>query len=208
MEEQSIQATSYHLRGSKPLYYRPGDYLPPVGRQDPDYDQVLWKLQHQDGMTNRIDFSRSLFVALFFACEPNDQDGSVTALTIQPHYIYPPQNPTRPDLDDPRYRRGFAYEVHNAFRPDLDDYRYRSQHAVLVTAYGGTIPRGPADPATRTWQVPAAHKPAIRDYLERFHAISGETLLPDIQGAVSAQRKRMQQLTPRELRELTTNPSP
>jgi len=203
MEEEAIQATSHHLRGSKPLHHRLG-YIPPLGTLEPEYDQILWKLQHQDGLTNRIDFTRSLFVALFFACEPNGLDGSVTALTIPPHYTYPTRNPTRRDLDDPRYRRGVAYDVRRDFRQDLDDPRYSSQHAVLVTAWGGTIPRGSA---TLTCRVPAAQKPMIQNHLERFHAISGETLFPDMRGAIDAQRTRMQQLTQRELLDLTTIPS-
>lgn len=53
----------------------------------PDYDDwIAWLalIQHYGGPTRLLDFTRSLFLGLFFACEGTDQDSAMWMIDTQP----------------------------------------------------------------------------------------------------------------------------
>ena len=178
LEMSFVHSALHHLRGSKALGHA-FENLP--DRSSLEYEQVLWKIQHQGGLTNQVDFTRSWLVALFFASEPNGLDGSVISLPTHSYY---------------------AREGGFIFWQDLDEPRLKSQRAVLIHPRGGKIRR---DERVQSWKVPEEHKLAIRDYLEQFHGISEESLFPDIQGAVRHQYKRMKNITKCDLRYYLNN---
>lgn len=178
LEIHFVHSALHHLRGSKALGHA-FENLP--DRSSSEYKQILWKIQHQGGLTNQVDFTRSWLVALFFASEPNGQDGSVISLPTHSYY---------------------AQEGGFVFWQDLDEPRLKSQRAVLIHPQSGEIRR---DKSVQSWKVPKGHKLAIRDYLEQFHGISEESLFPDIQGAVRHQHKRMKRITGCDLRRYLKN---
>lgn len=181
LEDWILQVARQHRRArpSKPL-------APPLAGTvlQPDHfdwnsedERALWDLRHHGGPANRIDFSRSLYVALFFACEPatdkdgHERPGAVIALAVDPYYVR-----------------------------EFDIPRARSQHAVLIPAAAGILDR--CNPALAAWPVPADHKQALRDHLNRMHGISEEVLFPDILGAVRAIPRKLKRATPDELEAL------
>ena len=174
LEDQIMQVARQHRRArpSKPG----GDEVPQPVHVDWNYEDqlVMWVLRHHDGPINRIDFSRSLYVALYFACEPatdkngHEQPGAVIALAVHPDYVR-----------------------------EFDIPRARSQRAVLIYAENGILDR--QDPGLAAWPVPAAHKQALRGHLEQMHAISEEVLFPDIPGAARSISRKLKRATPDEL---------
>ena len=181
LEGWIMQVARQHRRARppKPLVPPLPGAVPRPDHFDWNYEdeRALWVLRHHDGPANRIDFSRSLYVALYFACEPatdkdgHEQPGAVIALAVHPYYVR-----------------------------EFDIPRARSQHAVLIPAGAGILNR--QDPRLAAWPVPAVHKQALRDYLERMHGISEEVLFPDILGAVRAIPRKLKQATPDELEDL------
>lgn len=165
-EDEKAQLFKEHMARERPLRERQLEFA-----------RSEWRLQHQDGITNGFDCTRSLPVALWFACQPvvdavgwpkaEDRDGAVIAL-------YPPR---QTDLENPS--------------PSLegpDDPRYSAQYAVLLPLNNGCLSRHRTE---RTWRVPAGHKAPLLNYLRAMHSITAESLFPDIQGAVQSQKSRL-----------------
>ena len=181
LEDQIMQVTRQHRRARppKPLVQPLAGSIPQPDHFDWDYEdeRALWVLRHHDGPANRIDFSRSLYVALYFACEPatnkdgHERPGAVIAMAVHPYYVR-----------------------------EFDIPRARSQHAVLISAEAGILDH--RDPCLAAWPVPAAHKQALRDHLERMHGISEEVLFPDILGAARSIPRQLKRATPDELEAL------
>ncbi len=174
LEDQIMQVALQHHRA------RPSksgsDDVSQTNHDDWNYDDqlILWVLRHHDGPINRIDFSRSLYIALYFACEPatdengHEQPGAVIALAVDPYHVR-----------------------------EFDIPRARSQHAVLIHAKNGILDR--QNPCLAAWPVPAAHKQDLRNHLKQMHAISGEVLFPDIPGAERSISRLLKRATPAEL---------
>ena len=181
LEDWIMQVARQHRRARPPKPLAPplAGAVPQPEHFDWDYEdeRALWILRHHGGPANRIDFSRSLYVALYFACEPatdkdgHEQPGAVIALAVHPYYVR-----------------------------EFDIPRARSQYAVLIPAGAGILDR--RDPALAAWPVPAAHKKDLRCHLKRMHGISEEVLFPDILGAVRAIPRELKRATPGELEAL------
>jgi len=170
LETQDVRLMQHYLRGTRPLNM---NFERPLDTTSPEYDLVLWKLQHQDGVTNRLDCTRSLPVAIWFACHPafnkdgEELDGAVIALDLRAEVLR--ERPSR-------------------YSQDLDDPRYHAQHGVLISLHDGILPRSQT---ARTWQIPVEHKKDLIYYLELMHGITDESMRPDVRAAVEAQESRL-----------------
>ena len=150
------------------------------GRQLSDLE-LLGKLQHFRAATFLIDFTYNPQVALWFACEINSKEqvnGKVAVVRNSPYEI-------KEVLSD-----DLSKEIDEFFQPDEDerhplyqwqptsiDNRIVRQHSVFLFG-GATIE------AETECIILEKFKKDIRNNLEKFSAISEDTLFPDFDGFV------------------------
>ena len=116
--------------------------------------EILTELQHHGGKTNLIDFTTDYLVALFFACDGN-QDESGRLILLQ--------------------QRSEAYKV---VRPPRTIPRVGVQKSIFVQA-----PNGVVAPETVVC-IPADLKGDMLDYLRKHHDISTKTIYNDLLGFI------------------------
>ena len=116
--------------------------------------EILTELQHHGGKTNLIDFTTDYLVALFFACDGN-QDASGRVILLQ--------------------QQSEAYTV---VRPPRTIPRVGVQKSIFVQA-----PRGVVEPSAIVC-IPVDLKGAMLDYLRKHHDISTKTIYNDLLGFI------------------------
>lgn len=138
--------------------------------------EILTDLRHFGAATALVDFSRSLFVALFFACNGEaDKDGRLIALNAA----------GLRDLKDIDYAdRTMDIGVLDPARTALSRPRAEAQSSVFVHAPQGFIPQD----RYQSFTVPEALKADCLRYLSRFHNIREATVYNDLFGFIDGQR--------------------
>lgn len=153
-----------------------------VGVQFPTYStavEILTDFQHFSSEATLIDFSHSLFVALFFACsgkpekdEKIKRDGELIALRTKGllervDIYYPMEGEMETSLLRPA-------------RTQLSRSRVEFQSSIFVHAPKGYIEKSLYD----TFVVPKELKREILDYLKEFHNIYDNTIYNDLFGFI------------------------
>ena len=121
------------------------------------HDDIAHQLQHFQGKTNLIDFTRDIATALFFACDGEHvETGYVYALEPDHwrNYIITPVNPPN---------------------------RVIAQKSVFLAPPQGFVPKGSY---IMLAEIPAELKLPILDYLSKHHGISKASIYNDIHGFI------------------------
>ena len=164
-----------------------------AGREIGDLE-VLAKLQHSGAATCLLDFTRNALVALWIACESDEQEGSevdgkvfVVELSDRSRFREASQNDAREKdnvsrflsaRDDPRSVLSWYWEP-----PMVDDIATRTlrQHSIFV--FGQPVL---SEELAYTVIVSGKAKKDILKELESRHNLSSETLFQDLSGFCSA----------------------
>lgn len=134
--------------------------------------EILTDLRHFGGDTTLIDFSRSLFVALFFACNGEyEKDGELIMFSTDDHR----------ELREISYRERIK-EVFllRPARTPLSRARVESQSSVFVYTPEGYVPRS----CYESFRIPEKLKQKVLKYLQEFHNISENTIYSDLIGFI------------------------
>ncbi len=163
------------LLGNTPLHWKEivSKARDALFSEDTPTVDILTDLRHFGGDTALVDFSRNLLVALFFACNGDqEEDGYVFVL------------PTTDKLgkigsggihsDD----RGSDAALVSAARTPQSRARVDAQSSVFVHVPGKEVE------GLRTIRVSRAMKSACLDHLKRFHDIRQETMYNDLIGHI------------------------
>lgn len=137
--------------------------------------EVLTDLRHFGGDTTLVDFSRSLFVALFFACNGKfEKDGELIALNTD----------GSAELSDIDYEDcDLKISFLRPSRTELSRARVEFQSSVFVHTPEGHVPQS----YYRTFSVPGELKGEILRHLQELHNISHDTIYNDLIGFVQNQ---------------------
>ena len=129
---------------------------------------MLTDLRHYGGNVTLIDFSRSLYVALFFACNGNfDRDGELVALKAD----------TFDRIDDIDYSaKEPQIAIIEPVETQTSKARTTAQKSIFVVAPAGYI--GKCNIVT----IEKAHKKNILEYLSNSHKINIGTIYNDLIG--------------------------
>ena len=134
-------------------------------QKEKSYRQIASELQHYGGKTNLIDFTSSLLVAVFFACNNDEfsrEDGRVVL------------------LDKKKYRDDHG-EIWDPKSPSL---RIKAHKSIFVQPKNGVV-HIPKDKIVRVKQ----HlKKTILDYLEKKENMSTEYMFNDLHGFIKHQK--------------------
>ena len=143
--------------------------------------EVLTDLQHFRGKTNLIDFSRSLYIALFFSCygdeEHHKKEGELILLDSakieeKSDVVYAElQSSSEPFLIEPANTR-------------ISQKRVTFQNSVFVYPPSGYINRD----LCRFEKIPANLKQPILDYLRKIHSIHPDTIYNDLIGFIANEK--------------------
>lgn len=124
--------------------------------------ELLQLIQHHQGKTNLVDFTRDLNVALFFACEGEpDADGQiyfVDEIQWQPQIVH----------------------------PTVPANRVTSQKSVFIAPSNGYIPLDGY--ANGPYKIPKELKIPALDFLRTQHGISRSTIYNDLHGFIRQRR--------------------
>ncbi|MBC6428862.1 MAG: FRG domain-containing protein [Cellvibrionales bacterium] len=144
-------------------------------RPDSTAQEILTDLQHFGGLTNLIDFSRNMFVALFFACNgETDKDGYV--------FVLPVQSQTE-DIHDKDTSKSFTFL--EPARTEISRVRVEGQHSVFVYTRYGHVSTG--EKYLRKISIPKHLKRPCLKYLAQFCNIRTETVYNDLFGYIQNQ---------------------
>ena len=137
--------------------------------------EILTDLRHYGGNVNLIDFSRSLHVALFFACSGHfDRDGELVALKID----------TFDRIDDIDYSaKEPQIAIIEPANSQASHRRTIAQSSVFVVAPAGYIDKD----TCRAVAIEGALKLKIRKYLRNFHNMYSDTIYNDLIGFIANQ---------------------
>lgn len=128
-----------------------------------DKEEIFSLLQHYGGDTNYIDFTTDFLIALFFACDSNEEaDGRVILLQRRYFYAAPPKCPLN---------------------------RVITQKSVFVQPKTGMIDID--NDKVRIVIVPRELKQPVCDYLNKHHGIRRETVYNDLHGFIKLQTLRI-----------------
>lgn len=129
-----------------------------VGR-DRDSSDLRADIQHLGGLTNKVDFSKNIWVAMYFASGGNaEQDGRVWA------------------LDAAKAERTGIRIDQEPSSAAMSAARMNNQSGVLAESRSGVIPR---DVLQEVVRIPGSAKALIRSLVERM-GITQNVLFPDI----------------------------
>ena len=140
--------------------------------------EVLTDLRHFGADTTVIDFSRNLFVALFFACngECIAKDGHMIVLEV---------SDDRAAIKDINYEdRSLENATLEPARTSLSRARVEFQSSVFVHAPMGIVPKK----HYKSISVPKHLKQKCLEYLRKFHNIHEETIYNDLIGFIANQK--------------------
>lgn len=156
-------------------------------------DAEVWTaLRHAGGMTNSIDFTMRLLVALRFAVQGDlEKDGVIFLLEDEgrlpkPALDYDILARSSPTLSSGARLIESSHTSEHRFRP-------QRQASVFVNAPDGRI-RFPEQ--THAIAIPGKHKTALRDHLENSkHRLTHHNLFPDLLGLVALESESCRQLS-------------
>ena len=134
--------------------------------------EMLAELQHYGGKTNLIDFSKNLYIALFFACDGSlDKDGRLI-LVNQAEVVQD---------NDINYEK--PPEKNMLFSSFSKNNRVVFQSSVFVYPPLGYIELEDYE----VIKVPSELKTKLLTYLKKYHDIHRDTIYNDLQGFISNQ---------------------
>ena len=131
--------------------------------------EILTDIRHFGGLTNLIDFSNSLLVALFFACTGRfDHCGEIITL----------RKGVFPKLDDIEYAsKTHKIGIIKPCKTKRNRSRILAQESVFVHAPQGYIPI-----TLVSYKIPANKKPACLKFLRDIHVINENYIFNDFSG--------------------------
>lgn len=142
--------------------------------------EILTNLQHFQGKTNLIDFSRNLYIALFFACDEEHHKDPGELIILDPAKI----GKERQEIDYTdlqSYSYPFPIEPANT---QFSQKRVTFQNSVFVYPPSGYINRD----LCRFEKVPANLKQPILDHLREIHNIHTDTIYNDLIGFIANEK--------------------
>ncbi len=149
--------------------------------------EVLTELQHHGGKTSLIDFTRNIFIALFFACDESSGFG-VRISGARPDEMIESSESGRIILFDatdiPRPKDMEDQHDYAIFIPPGKNPRVVFQSSVFVRSAKGYI----EEDKYRSIAIEKDIKPYALDYLDRYHGINSDTIYNDLQGFIRNQQ--------------------
>ena len=140
--------------------------------------QKLTTLQHFGGDTTLIDFSHDLYIALFFACNDDNDESDGQVIMVDTNKIHTIKNKDLYDSDD------LSPAIIEAAPTDMSRIRASFQRSVFVHVPKGYIEEG----MYITHPVEGRMKKSILDFLERFHQIKTSTVYNDTMGYIDYEK--------------------
>ena len=143
--------------------------------------EILTDLRHHDGKVNLIDFTRSLYVALFFAChgeyqeeggKPQEEDGEVIVLNTE-------NLPSQKDVDYEQLKSPSLFII-NPSSIQASRSRVIAQHSVFVYSTKGYIEESLYTPE----RIPHGLKKEILHHIKKFHSIDEDSVYNDLIGVI------------------------
>ena len=131
-----------------------------------DSFDILCEIQHRGGKTNRIDFTRDLGVALFFAC------GTTAGMEQEPGRVIM--------LDDSQATRKAGVEIKDVTHPI---HMAAAQKSVFVSTDSGYLDDQHL-PHVKIWTIDADEKYEILQYLKKSRGIDSRSIFMDISGFI------------------------
>ena len=142
--------------------------------------EMLTDLQHYHGKTNLIDFSRNLYIALFFACDGKHPKKDGELILLDSAKI----GKERQEVDYTELRSSsvpFPIEPANT---QSSQKRVTSQSSVFVYPPSGYINKDLCE----IIRVPANLKQSILDHLRKIHNIHTDTIYNDLIGFIANEK--------------------
>ena len=137
---------------------------------------TLTDLRHYGCDVNLLDFSRNLYVALFFACNGKfDEDGELVVIN---HYS---EKIKRINNHESENKRSDSIFVIEPVPTSTSKNRVEAQDSVFVYAKSGTLPESFYD----TYTIDKKLKEKILQYLNICHDIRPSTIYNDLQGFIA-----------------------
>ncbi len=138
--------------------------------------EILTELQHYGGKTNCIDFSRNLYIALFFACNGNfEKDGELILLDKNKYSI----------IKEIKYdQKSESIELIEPAITHSSKQRVHFQSSVFVRALGGYLKKDDL----KILSIRKDQKQTILTYLEKIHNIKQDTIYNDIFGFIENEK--------------------
>ena len=153
IEKDIVDRAKYHIRPDAPNI------------------EVLTELQHHGGKTALIDFTRNLYIALFFACNGNFEEDGRIILFIELETL------KQLNID---YETGNEYAI---VLPTGKSPRVVFQSSIFVHAARGYLEEDKYETIT----IEKKLKRPFLDYLRQYHDIATKTIYNDIQGFIRSQ---------------------
>ena len=193
-DEKRINSGIFRTHGEETnpkKYYKPAndenDCINEVRSYFPPHTsniEILSDLRHFGGDTTLIDFSRDVLVALFFACdEENDENGELIAFPVveakNDKYSYFTGNRTEKRLIPKEM------SLLPPTQTQTNKARAIAQKSVFIHTPKGFIPSGLCE----IIPIKKELKTQILNYLKHFHDIEEKTIYPDLLGFIAAQNR-------------------
>ena len=145
-------------------------------RSDAPDIEVVTELQHYKGKTNLIDFSRNLYIALFFACETRTKEkGRIIAVNIA--------NLKTTKIDYKKNKEKIFKEDILA-EPTGKNPRVIFQSSVFVHPYKGYLEKE----QYTSFIIEARLKEKVLEYLKKFCNITTKSIYNDLHGFIEEQK--------------------
>ena len=145
-------------------------------RSDAPDIEVVTELQHYKGKTNLIDFSRNLYIALFFACEARTKEkGRIIAVNIA--------NLKTTKIDYKKNKEKIFKEDILA-GPTGKNPRVIFQSSVFVHPYKGYLEKE----QYTSFIIEARLKEKVLEYLKKFCNITTKSIYNDLHGFIEEQK--------------------
>ena len=136
--------------------------------------EILTDLRHYEGKVNLIDFTRSLYVALFFAChgDPQEEDGEVIMWNIEKLI-------SRKDIDYGKLKSPSLFII-DPSKTRASQPRVIAQHSVFVYSTEGYINKS----RYISEKIPHSLKDAMLQHIRKFHSIDQDSIYNDLFGFI------------------------
>ena len=142
--------------------------------------EILTELQHFGGKTNMIDFSRNMYVALFFACQGNfNESGELIALREDDEKLKKIK-----EINYGKRPEKGALEIIDPAGAQNSRQRVHFQSSVFVRPADGYI--NPKE--CEKFRICGKLKKPLSEYLRVFHNLTKDTIYNDLHGFISNER--------------------
>ena len=139
--------------------------------------EILTDLRHYGGKVNLIDFTRSLYVALFFACNGRfKKDGEIIILDTK-------QLALMKDIKYGKLKDGEMGMIESA-KTQASQLRVAAQDSVFVYSAEGYIKRS----YCKNEKIPKELKKDILDFIRKFNNIAQDTVYNDLIGFIDNEK--------------------